>query len=138
MIDFTVISSKMVDMRLKDTSKGPRVTGEDYVWWIFSIPMGGASLKEAVDRAIESAGPGYDALMDGVVYSKFYWFFVTAKSGYKVVGTPIKTSELITSLAQKGEDVEKVMEGVLFHSSLGRDNKSAIEIIGVKTISNKK
>ena len=130
-LDFTVVSSKNVDMRVKDTGKGDRVVGTDYVWWVLSIPLGNPNLKEAVDRAIESAGPGYDALIDGVIYSQFYYFLLTAKSGYKVEGTPIKTTQLITQLKERGENVERYMASVLFHSSLDRDNTSAIEKVGI-------
>jgi hypothetical protein len=138
MIDFTVISSKNVNLKVKDTGKGERVVGTDYVWWFLSIPLGSPNLKEAVDRAIESAGPGYDALLDGVIYSKFYYFLLTAKSGYKVEGTPIKTSELIVQLNQRGEDVDEFLSGVLFHSSLGKDNTAAIKKIGINEVGYRK
>jgi len=70
-VDFTVISSKNVTL---DTKKdAPRVSGF------------GFTLKSALDKAIEKAGPGYDALIDGVVSD--------AIVGYTVKGTPIKTSE---------------------------------------------
>ena len=50
-------------------------------------------LKAAVDKAIEKAGPGYDALIDGVVYSRYEVF----RQGWVVQGTPIKTSKLKAS-----------------------------------------
>jgi hypothetical protein len=91
MIDFTVISSKNVTLRLPDDAKGPKVEGKDMV---FCAPyFGMPNLKQAVDKAIESAGPGYDALIDGVVFNKSEFF----KSGYVVTGTPIKTSKLKAS-----------------------------------------
>lgn len=136
MLDFTVVSNKNVDMKIKDTAKGSRVTGEDHVWWILSIPLGTPSLEEAVDRAIESAGPGYDALMDGVIYSEFYFYLLAARSGYKVVGTPVKTAEIIARLEQQGEDDDIVLKGVLFHSSLERDNTKNIERVEAKFIFN--
>ncbi len=52
----------------------PRVTGK------------GFTVKDAIDQAIEKAGPGYDALIDGVIYERLF--------KYKVTGTPIKTSDL--------------------------------------------
>ena len=63
LIDFTVISSKNVTLRLPDDGKGPRTTGKEMK--MCTQPM----LKNAVDKAIENAGPGYDALIDGVVSS---------------------------------------------------------------------
>ena len=71
LVDFTVISSKNVTLNVKKDA--PRVTGK------------GFTVKDAIDKAIEKAGSGHDALIDGVVYSGFL--------RYKVVGTPIKTSE---------------------------------------------
>ena len=88
MIDFTVISSKNVTLRLPDDAKGNKVEGRDMK---FCAPyFGMPNLKQAVDRAIESAGPGYDALIDGVVFNKAQFF----TSGYIVTGTPIKTTKL--------------------------------------------
>ncbi len=90
-IDFTVISSKNVTLRLPDDAKGIKVEGKDMV---FCAPYCGMpNLKQAVDKAIESAGPGYDALIDGVVFNRFELF----TSGYVVTGTPIKTSKLKSS-----------------------------------------
>ncbi|MCK4607012.1 MAG: hypothetical protein KAU35_06935 [candidate division Zixibacteria bacterium] len=130
-LDFTIVSSKNVTMKLADDGKGDRVVGTDYVWWLLSIPLGTPNLKEAVDRAIESAGPDYDALIDGVIYSQGYWFVVTAKTGFKVEGTPIKTTKLIADLQLEGEDADKVLERVLYHSSLDKDNTGAIKKIGI-------
>jgi len=72
LVDFTVISSKNVTLDVKKDA--PRVSA-----W-------GWTVKDALDKAIEKAGPGYDALIDGVVSQG-------ALAGYRVKGTPIKTSE---------------------------------------------
>jgi hypothetical protein len=72
LVDFTVISSKNVTLEVKKDS--PRVSA-----WGFTV-------KDAVDNAIEKAGPGYDALIDGVVLQGVFF-------GYRVKGNPIKTSE---------------------------------------------
>jgi hypothetical protein len=87
LIDFTVISSKNVSLRLPDDAKGPRATGKEMK--MCTQPM----LKSAVDKAIENAGPGYDALIDGVVYSRNEFF----RQGWVVEGTPIKTGKLKAS-----------------------------------------
>lgn len=130
-LDFTVISSKQMEMRVKEIGKGDRVEGKDGVYWFLFIPLGVPNLKEAVDRAIESAGPGYDALIDGVIYSQNYWYVITAYNGYKVEGTPIKTSELKAALLKDGKDVDMAMKGVLFHSSLGLSNDETIANLGI-------
>jgi hypothetical protein len=130
-LDFTVVSSKQMELRVKDTGKGNRVEGKDGVYWLITIPLGTPNLKEAVDRAIESAGPGYDALIDGVIYAQNYWYIITGYSGYKIVGTPIKTSELKAELLKDGKDVGLAMKDVLFHSSLGLSNDEAIASLGI-------
>jgi hypothetical protein len=87
LIDFTVISSKNVTLRLPDDAKGPRAEGKDMKF------CGQPMLKAAVDKAIENAGPGYDALIDGVVFQRSEIF----RQGWVVQGTPIKTSKLKAS-----------------------------------------
>ncbi len=87
LLDFTVISSKNVTMRLPNEAKGPRTEGKEVK--MCTAPQ----LKAAVDKAIEKAGPGYDALIDGVVYSRYEVF----RQGWVVQGTPIKTSKLKAS-----------------------------------------
>lgn len=87
LIDFTVISSKNVTLRVPDNAKGPRVEGRELK------SCGTPMLKGAVDKAIEKAGPGYDALIDGVVYQRNEIF----RMGWVVQGTPIKTSKLKAS-----------------------------------------
>ena len=87
LIDFTVISSKNVTLRLPDDAKGPRTKGKEMK--MCTQPQ----LKSAVDKAIENAGPGYDALIDGVVSARNEFF----RQGWVVEGTPIKTSKLKAS-----------------------------------------
>jgi hypothetical protein len=87
LIDFTVISSKNVTLRLPDDGKGPRTQGKEMK--MCTQPM----LKAAVDKAIENAGQGYDALIDGVIYQRNEFF----RTGWVVEGTPIKTTKLKAS-----------------------------------------
>lgn len=126
LVDFTVISSKNVEgLKFDPAGKGARVEGSDSVWWFLAFPLGQPNLKNAIDRAIESAGPGYDALIDGVVYGKFTWMFLTAKSGYRVEGTPVKSSTL------KVSELQRNGKTILFHSSLGISNEEAVRKIGM-------
>lgn len=103
--DFTAISTKNVKMPTKH--KGQRVTGEDCVV-VFIIPFGQPNMKEAIDRAIQHAGPDYDALVDGVLYFTQYPF----QACYKVEGTPINTKE---SVSMKESD----RQNLLLHSKRG-------------------
>ena len=90
-LDFTLISSKNVDL-----SKGAsfvrgksRVEGKDMVHWIIFIPTGTVNIKEALDRAIEST-PGCVALLDGVIYTKFWWIpYIYGQQSATIEGTPL-------------------------------------------------
>lgn len=119
MLDFTLLSSKNVEMRVPQEAKGTRVTGIDTVP-VFVLPLGVPNLKEAVDRAIENAGPGYDALIDGVVYNESR-FFIIGTVGYKVEGTPVKTAAVRAAALMGGEDPEVAVGHLLQHSSLVKD-----------------
>lgn len=90
-LDFTVVSSKNLDLT-KGASfvKGKsRVTGEDLAHWVIVIPTSEVNIKEALDRAIEST-PGCVALLDGVIYEKFWYFpYVYGQQVVIVEGTPL-------------------------------------------------
>ena len=124
MLDFTVISSKNMQLQIAPNAKTSRAKGSNKVWWII-IPFSNPSLKEAVDRAIESAGPDYDALVDGVIYRKSSWFFLVGSMAYEVVGTPINTSLLQANLQQDGSS-GLASQSVLYHSSREISNDEAL------------
>lgn len=91
MVDFTTISTKNVDWSKAETfTRSPtRVEGRDTAHIIIFIPTGVPNMKEAIDRAIESK-PGGVALVDGVVYSKFWWIpYIYGQTSYVVEGTPL-------------------------------------------------
>jgi len=92
LIDFTVISSKNVSLKF-DKTQGKAVSGKSMGFLGF-----GASIKDAMDKALQSAGPDYDLLVDGVVRINDYFFV----SGYKVEGTAISTGKIKASLGVKG------------------------------------
>lgn len=92
LVDFTVISSKNHSLNI-DVSQGTQVSGSS----IGFLGMG-TSIKDAMDKALESAGPGYDILVDGVVRVKNYVFV----SGFQVEGTAINSSKMKKSLGEKG------------------------------------
>ena len=92
MIDFTVISTKSHQIKF-DRSKGIKVEGVSYGF------LGiGSSMEDALDEALESAGTGYDLLIDGVVRYNDYFFV----SGYKITGLAVNSRELIAQLGEKG------------------------------------
>ena len=90
-LDFTLISTKNVDLSNGASfERGKqRVEGEDLVHWIIFIPTGTVSIKEAVDRAIETT-PGCVALVDGVIYTKFWWIpYIYGQQSATIEGTPL-------------------------------------------------
>ncbi|MBN1182130.1 MAG: hypothetical protein JXB49_07575 [Bacteroidales bacterium] len=89
-VDFTVISTKNVDMSKASTfTRGKsRVEGKDVAYIILFIPTGIPNVKEAIDKALESV-PGSVALVDGVLSSKMAYFILGGMTGYVVEGTPL-------------------------------------------------
>lgn len=80
MLDFTMVSSK--NLAIDVPREQNRVSAK------------AGSVKGAVDKAIEKAGPGYDALIDGVIYRKETWLLLIVIYNYEVEGTPVKSSEI--------------------------------------------
>jgi hypothetical protein len=118
MIDFTIISTKNVDLSKAGsfTRAKDRAVGEDLVHIIIIIPTGVPNMKEATDRAIESVKGGV-ALVDGVLYSKAWWILYGQQS-YVIEGTPLvdpalaaqdplPANHIVCQIDKKGE-VEKV------------------------------
>jgi len=71
--DFTLASTKNVDLNNGDFVKGKRVTGEDSKV-IVIFPLGIPSIKEAADEAIEQDTCAV-ALTDVTADSEFFSFF---------------------------------------------------------------
>jgi hypothetical protein len=90
LVDFTVISSKNVGLQM-DKTKGKQV--EASKGYFLGI---GWNIKDAMDKALEQAGPGYDLLVDGVVSYSSYPFF----SSVKVKGTALSTSQMKMSMTE--------------------------------------
>ena len=90
-LDFTIISSKNVDLSRADTWEQAswRVEGVDTAHWIIFFPTGIPNAKEAMDRAIESQ-PGAVALVDGVVTLKSWMIpLLYGQQKYVVEGSPL-------------------------------------------------
>ena len=91
MVDFTIISSKNVELSRAASFERARTraSGIDRVHIIIFIPTGMPNAKEAMDRAIESV-PGAVALLDGVITSKFWYIpYIYGQQWYVVEGTPL-------------------------------------------------
>ena len=84
LVDFTVISSKDVSLNI-DKTEGVKVKGEK------SYFLGlGWNIKDALDLALETAGPEYDLLIDGVVRYGSYPFISTVT----VEGTAVSSKAM--------------------------------------------
>lgn len=98
-VDFTVISSKNIDLsRGADFKRSStRIKGENKKNIIIFIPTGIPNAKEAMDKAIESV-PGAVGLVDGVI-TQHSWYipYIYGEMSIEVEGTP-----LIDPLLQRG------------------------------------
>jgi hypothetical protein len=92
LVDFTVISTKNADLNIKK-SEGVKTEGKSMKF--LNI---GVNIKDAIDDALENAGPDYDLLVDGVIRSKQFPFY----GGFVVEGTAISTEKMKTQLGEKG------------------------------------
>ena len=91
LIDFTIISTKNISLTKGESFvRGEnRVKGTDVVHWIIFFSTGEINIKEAVDKAIEST-PRCVALLDGVIYTKFWWIpFIYGQEAVIVEGLPL-------------------------------------------------
>jgi hypothetical protein len=94
LVDFTVISSKNHSIPI-DKSQGIRVKAKSMGF------LGlGASIKDAMDKALQSAGPDYDLLIDGVVRIEDYFLV----SGFVVEGVAVNSSKVKAAAGLKGFD----------------------------------
>lgn len=92
LVDFTVISSKNVDLEI-DRAKGVKTEGKKT--YFLGI---GWNIKDAMDVALENAGPEYDLLVDGVVRYGSYPFVSTVT----VEGTAVSSSQMVADLGEEG------------------------------------
>jgi hypothetical protein len=94
--DFTLASTKNVDIGGKYKKLQGRFTGEDVRGMLLTIPLGQPSFKKAVDNCIE-AGKG-DLITDVVLDHTFWTAIVWGQQGFTVTGdvwVKAPTSELI-------------------------------------------
>lgn len=94
LIDFTVISSKNAGIKVEE---GKQTEGKSIKF------LGlGASIKDAMDDALQNAGSQYDMLIDGVVRVKSYPFI----SGYVVEGKAVKSGDIKIALGMSDREFE--------------------------------
>lgn len=98
LIDFTVLSTKNVDLsRVNEYQRRPfRTDGTDRIHIVLFVPFGSRDLKEAIDRSIESI-PGAVALVNGVVYSTWFYFPLIYGQLYYRVEAEVLVDPLLAS-----------------------------------------
>lgn len=92
LVDFTVISSKNHSIKF-NLDEGKITKGKS-----MGVLGFGVNIKDAMDEALENAGPQYDVLVNGVVRSKSYYVY----GGFEVEGTAVNSRKLIAKLGQEG------------------------------------
>ena len=91
LVDFTIISFKNIQLAY-DRASAREVKGKHNRF----LGMG-ASIKEAMDRALKSAGPEYDLLIDGVVRVNSYYLV----AGYSVTGSALSSKTMRAELGAR-------------------------------------
>ena len=85
--NFTVHSTRTTKLAAGKKQAPQRAKASD-CRFAFVIPFGIPDIKTATEKAIESAGPGYDALIDGEISSSTPLFLI-GNICYHVEGTVI-------------------------------------------------
>jgi len=91
LFNFTLVSTKSIELdELSSLKKSPKkVTGEDKASLIIIIPTATIKIDQAITNTI-NAVPGCVALMDGVVYSKFWWIpYIYGEQKFVIEATPL-------------------------------------------------
>jgi hypothetical protein len=94
--DFTLLSTKNVEIGGKYKKLDGRFKGEDIKGMLLVIPLGIPSFKTAVDNCIESARG--DLITDAVLDQTFWTAIVWGEQGFTITGdvwVKASTSELI-------------------------------------------
>lgn len=111
LVDFTVISSKNHSIKF-NLDEGKATIGKSMR--VFAL---GVNIKDAMDQALENAGPQYDVLVNGVVRSKSYPFY----GGFEVEGTAVNSRKLIAQLGKDGYQ-KWLSEQVVFNPENSKEN----------------
>lgn len=92
LVDYTIIGTKNLQIGM-DKSLGKQTEGSKSYFFGF-----GWNLKDAIDDALQNAGPSYDILIDGVVEYTDYPFVLVIS----VRGVALDSRKLKASLGEKG------------------------------------
>ena len=82
--DFTVISTRNIDMDGEYELVGSKVKGKDMVPIITYLPLGSPSIEDAIDDALDSVEG--DIMTDAIITHNVWWFYIYGEQRYVVVG----------------------------------------------------
>ena len=91
LFNFTLVSTKSFELEKLSTLKKSteKVVGEDKASLIIFIPTRTIKIDQAITNTIDAI-PGCIALMDGVVYSKFWWIpYIYGEDKFVIEATPL-------------------------------------------------
>ena len=91
LFNFTIVSTKNIEFgKLSSMEKSTkRTTGEDKASIIVVVPTRSIKIDQAISNTINGI-PGCIALLDGVVYSKFWWIpYIYGKQRFVIEATPL-------------------------------------------------
>lgn len=92
-LDFTVISTKNVDLNGEFVRTTNKVKGVDKQHMVLFIPIGNPDIKTAIDNAIENT-PGCVAIENGVIKSSFWDVILYGQRKIVVEGNPLVLKDL--------------------------------------------
>jgi hypothetical protein len=91
LFNFTIVSTKNIEFgKLSSMEKSTkRTTGEDKASIIVVVPTRSIKIDQAISNTINGI-PGCIALLDGVVYSKFWWIpYIYGEQRFVIEATPL-------------------------------------------------
>lgn len=91
LFNFTLVSTKSIELEnLSSLEKSnEKTTGEDKASIIIFIPTRTIKIDQAITNTIDEI-PGCVALLDGVVYSKFWWIpYIYGEQRFVIEATPL-------------------------------------------------
>jgi len=82
--DFTVVSTRNIDMDGEYELVGSKVKGKDMTPIIYVFPLGNPSIEGAIDDALDSVDG--DIMTDAIITQNVWWFYIYGEQRYIVVG----------------------------------------------------
>jgi len=82
--DFTVISTRNIDMDGEYELVGSKVKGTDMAPIIYVFPLSSPSIEGAIDDALDSVDG--DIMTDAIITQNVWWLYIYGEQRYIVVG----------------------------------------------------